>query len=469
MYEIHYHNPADQKQPRMSKPGRRFCLALAFLLLAGVCAPAADERPVRAGVAVKVITPAEFMWMAGYASRTQPADGKVHELYAKALALEDAGGQLVLVTTDLIGLPRSLADKVAATVEQKTGLPRARLMLTSSHTHSGPVLRDNLIDMYPMPPEEARKIAPYSDQLHGWLVEVIVAALADLKPARIAHGKGAARFAMNRREPTAQGIINGRNPDGPVDHDVPVLKVETPDGKLRAVVFGYACHNTTLSRNQWCGDYAGFAQAYVEEKHPGVPALFWAGTAGDANPLPRGTVAHAQQYGKELADAVEGVLVGKMTSITGASTAKLAHVSLPLDKLPAREQLQADLLSKNRALKARAARLLKTLADGGKLDEHYPHYPVQVWKLGNEIIWISLGGEVVVDYNLRLKKELAGGPPLWITAYANDVMAYIPSARVLKEGGYEADSSMIYYGFPTRWAPAVEDVIVNKVRELAAK
>ena len=444
----------------------RLLVSFALLLATFGFATAADA-PFKAGVAVKAITPPEFMWMAGYASRTKPAEAKIQDLYAKALALEDANGKLVLVTTDLIGLPRSLSDKVAAEVKQKTGLPRERLLLTSSHTHSGPVLRDNLIDMYPMAAEDAQKIGPYSDKLQGWLVELVVAALADLKPARLAHGKGVARFAMNRREPTAKGIINGRNPDGPVDHDVPVLKVETPDGKLRAVVFGYACHNTTLSLNQWSGDYAGFAQATLEEKHPGVPALYWAGTAGDANPLPRGTVEHAQKYGKELAAAVEDVLAGKMTPITGASTARFAHVALPLDKLPGKEQLQADALSSNKALKARAVRLLKVLEDGGKLDEQYPHYPIQVWKLGNEVLWISLGGEVVIDYNLRLKKELAGGPTLWITAYANDVMAYIPSARVLKEGGYEADSSMIYYGLPTKWAPAIEDIIVNKVRELA--
>ena len=101
--------------------------------------------------------------------------------------------------------------------------------------------------------------------------------------------------------------------------------------------------------------------------------------------------------------------------------------------------------------------------------DHYPHYPVQVWRLGDNVLWVALGGEVVIDYNVRLKKELAGDARIWITGYANDVMAYIPSARVLKEGGYEADSSMIYYGFPTSWAPAIEDKIVAKVKDLAKK
>lgn len=442
-------------------------IALCLTLLALLPVRAADESALKAGVAVKVVTPSEPLWMAGYASRTKPAEGKTHDLFLKAVALEDAaGGKLVLLTSDLIGFPRSLAEPVAEEVRKRTGLPRERLMLTSSHTHCGPVLRENLADMYPMGPEHAKKIEAYTEQLHRWMVEVVEAALKDLRPARLAHGKGTIRFAMNRREASPKGVINLRDPAGPVDHDVPVLKVETPEGKLRAVVFGYACHNTTLNFYQWCGDYAGFAQADLEAKHPGAVALFWAGCAGDANPQPRGQVEHAQTHGRGLAEAVGDVLRKPMSPVRGPFKAKLASVTLPLGELPSKDQLTADTLSKNLALRNRATRLLKTLETKGKLDDHYPHYPVQVWRLGNDLLWIGLGGEVVVDYALRLKKELSGGTPVWVTAYANDVMAYIPSARVLKEGGYEADSSMIYYGFPTKWSPAIEERIVAKVHEL---
>jgi neutral ceramidase len=430
-------------------------------------APAAEFR---AGVAVRVITPAEPMWLAGYGARDHPSEGKVHDLHVKALALEDAGGgKLVLLTSDLVGLPRSLSEAVAAAVQKRTGLPRDRLLLTCSHTHCGPVLRGSLNDMYDMPPEEERKIAPYTDHLQGWMVEVIVEALQDLKPARLLLGKGTARFAVNRRQPTPKGIINGINPNGPVDHDVPVLRVETPEGKLRAVVFGYACHNTTMQFYQWCGDYAGFAQAYLEEKYPGALALFWIGCGADANPLPRSKLELCQQYGRELADAVDGVLARTMTPVHGMSTARYATIAIPFDPLPAKEMLQADLLSKQTAVRKRAARLLKVLDDDGKIDDHYRHYPVQVWRLGDGLLWVALGGEVVVDYDLRLKKELGDKPALWITGYANDVMAYIPSLRVLKEGGYEGDTSMIPYGMPAKWGPAIEERIVGKVHELVGQ
>jgi hypothetical protein len=374
---------------------------------------------------------------------------------------------LVIVTTDLVGLPRSLTAPVAEEIKKKTGLPRECLMFTSSHTHCGPVVRDNLADMYDITPEMRQKIAKYTEELRAKLIQVIVDALQDLKPAILQHGKGTARFAVNRREVTPKGIINGRNPDGPVDHDVPVLRVTTPEGKLQAVIFGYACHNTTLQFYEWCGDYAGFAQAEIQLKHPEATALFFMGCGGDANPLPRSTVELCKKYGHELAIAVEDVLKSdKLTPIQGKVTARYGEIELPFDTIPNRDHWMADMLSKNFALRTRAARFLKILDDGGKIEDSYRYYPVQVWKLG-ELLWIALGGEAVVDYSYRLKKELGQDRPVWVTAYANDVMAYIPSLRVLKEGGYEGDSSMIPYGMPTKWGPSIEEKIVGKVKELA--
>jgi neutral ceramidase len=440
-------------------------LTLCSLCLCGSFSSAAE---IKAGVASRVITPTEPLWMAGYANRTKPAEGKQHDLHVKALALEDsAGTTLVLVTSDLIGLPRSLSDAVAAEVQRKAGLPRERLMLTASHTHCGPVLNGNLMDMYPIGEPEKAAIARYTDRLAGTMAGTVLAALADRKPARLAYGGGTARFAMNRRQVTPKGIINGRNPDGPVDHSVPVLAVLGTDGALRAAVFGYACHNTTLSYQKWCGDYAGFAQLALQAKHPGAEALFWIGCGADANPLPRGKVELAEQYGKDLAAAVDGVLAGSMTPVRGTFAARYATIPLAFAHEPTRAELQADLLDKNHTKRHRAERFLKILDSGGHLPTEYPAYPIQVWRLGDGPLWVALGGEDVVDYDLRLTKELAGPRPVWVTGYANDVMAYIPSERVLQEGGYEGDTSMIPYGQPSKWAPGLEAKIVGKVHELA--
>jgi neutral ceramidase len=430
----------------------------------------AAEKGFRAGLASRVITPERPMWMAGYANRDRPAEGKLHDLYVKALALEDASGQmLVLVTTDLLGMPRELSEVVANEVKQRTGLARERLMLTSSHTHCGPVLRSSLSDMYPLSPEQQTLVDAYTERLRGWMVETIVQAIHDLKPAQLAIGKGTASFALNRRQPLSSGIKLGENPRGPVDHDVPVLRVVGPDQKLRALVFGYACHNTTLSFYQWCGDYAGFAQVNLEAKHPGATAFFWMGCGADANPAPRGSTAFCEQHGRELAEAVDKVLAGEMTPVTGRVAAAYTLIELPFDTLPTQEKLTADLANKTFAVRHRAARLLSVLNKGGQIDDRYRYYPIQAWRLGDQLLWLGLGGEVVVDYSLRFKSELGRKRPLWITGYANDVMAYIPSLRVLREGGYEGDTSMVYYGMPTKWASSIEESIVTKVHELAQR
>ncbi|MEJ5274813.1 MAG: neutral/alkaline non-lysosomal ceramidase N-terminal domain-containing protein [Thermogemmata sp.] len=428
----------------------------------------AAEGEYKAGVAVKVITPVEPMWMAGYAARNKPAEGKVHDLYAKALCLQDAQGKkLILVTTDLIGIPRPLAEKVTQAIEKKHGIPRSAIMLTSSHTHCGPVLRANLIDMYGLNPQEARKVEVYTDKLSQDLIDLIDSAVQKLEPVQLQFGEGAASFAINRRQPTPKGIVIGVNREGPVDHSVPVLVVRQGDGKPWVIVFGYACHNTTLSFYQWCGDYAGFAQLEVEKAFPGAVAMFWSGCGGDANPHPRGTLELCEKHGQELAEAVRKVVLGKLQTIRGPFSTRYDTITLKIEAVPTREQLNADLLSKNPAVQRRAQRLLQELESRGRISDTYPYYPVQTWMLGDQVHWVALGGEVVVDYALRLKKELPHKPAIWVTGYANDVMAYIPTARLLREGGYEADFSQIYYGMPGKWSAAIEELIITKVKQQA--
>ncbi len=421
----------------------------------------------KAGVARVVITPQELMWMAGYGARDKPAEGKLQDLYAKALALESpAGARLVLVTTDLVGLPAKLTESVAGSLRDTYGLARSQIMFTSSHTHSGPMLAEEY-PVYPVPglsSQEEEKVRRYTQWLPGQLVQVVSQALADLAPAKLAWGTGRAGFAVNRREPTPKGFINGTNPAGPVDHNVPVLRVESPDGRLRAVAFGYACHNTTLSDYQWCGDYAGYAQEYLEAAHPGTTALFFMGCGADANPLPRRTVELCQKYGRQLADAVETGLKDNMRPVVGPVRSAFSRVDLPVDKLPTREELVERAKGKPSYAQRRAEWLLTILEKQGKFDTTYP-YPIQVWQLGSDLTWVALGGEAVVDYSLRLKREF--GPTTWVAAYANDVMEYIPSLRVLKEGGYEAEIFSADLAGAT-WAPSVEELIVSNVHKLAA-
>ena len=435
------------------------------LSLAGVHA-AGD---LKAGVGRAVLTPAQPIWLAGYASRTAPSDGKVHDLFAKALAMEDeTGARTVLVTTDLVGLPVSVVHKTAEMARARFGLPRERILFTFSHTHCGPVIHgDNLENMYGLDETQSRVVADYSQTLPDRLLQAIGGALNNLEPGRLEWGIGRAGFAVNRREYTLSGMINGLNHIGPVDHDVPVLKISRPDGSLKAVVHGYACHNTTLSFQKLCGDYAGFSQAYLEEKLPGATALFVCGCGADANPQPRGKLELAQKYGAELGEAVLAALGKPMTPVTGPIRAAFKEIPLAFSAPPSRADLEKQLTNGSVHVQRRAKRLLRILDEKGALPATYP-YPIQVWQFADSLTMTALAGEVVVDYSLRLKYEL-GRERTWVIAYANDFVAYIPSLRVLREGGYEGGDSMVYFGHHGPWAPPIEQDILKAVFELTGK
>lgn len=446
---------------------RWFVSGLAFVVSLSTLNGPAAAQAWKAGVASRVITPEKNVWMAGYAGRKKPAEGKSQDLFAKALALEDARGErFVIVTLDLIGITRTMRDDVALTVEKKYRLPRERLLLNASHTHSGPLVRPRPSVTYDLTDNQWNDAETYMRQLQEGLVQVVGAALQDLQPSQLGYRHARAGFAMNRRLPTEKGVQNSPYPDGPVDHEVPVLRVEDAKGKVRALLFGYACHNTTLALQQFSGDYAGYAQEYLQEAHPGVTALFLMGCGGDQNPYPRGTVELAKQHGRTLATAVDAALLPKPRPITGNLSAAMEDVTLQFVPLT-RDELVQMSMSKDIYDVRRSKFLLPILEKTGQLPATYP-YPVQVVQLGKDLTLVTLAGEVVVDYSLRLKKEL-GSNPVWVAGYSNDVFGYVPSVRVLKEGGYEGGGAMRYTSHPGPFAPSVEERIVSKVAELALR
>jgi len=430
----------------------------------------------KAGVASTVITPEQPMWMAGYAARTKPSEGKVHDLRAKVLALEDAqGARLVIVTVDLLGISRTMRDWLEKEAGRRYKLPPEGLLLSASHTHCGPAVRETKYSVYGdnfygLSAEQVQQSERYADDLQQKLLQLVGQAMDDLAPARLGYAHARAGFAMNRRSKVEKGYQIQPNPDGPVDHDVPVLRVDSPDGKLRAVLFGYACHCTTLDFYKFCGDYAGFAQEYIEQEHPGTAALFVAGCGGDQNPYPRRgprTLEYCMEHGRALANGVEAALAPRARPVAGPIRAVLDTVTLEFAEPPSREQLKEQAKSENKYERLHAETLLKELEQTGKIGTTYP-YLIQVIQFGNDLTMIALAGEVVVDYSLRLKAELPGRP-VWVAAYCNDVFGYLPSLRVLQEGGYEAGDMMVYTPLPGPFAPSVEKLVVDKVHELVRK
>jgi hypothetical protein len=421
--------------------------ALAFVALAALaCAStgrphqAQPDRGVRVGVATIDITPDEPIRLTGYGNRSAPTTEIRQRLHAKALAFHDARGRpAVLITSDLIGIPRHVSEEITRRLAP-AGVIREQLAVSATHTHTGPALAGMLPLIFgaPMPPEHQAVSDRYTRLLTDKLERVARDALADLRPARISWNEGRATFAANRRVlKNGKWTAFGVNPDGPVDHDLPLLAVHGLDGRLRAVLVSYACHATTLEGkdNFVHGDWPGAAQALIEARHPGTIAMVAIGAGADANPHPRGGgIPDVERHAREVTAEVDRLLSLPLRPVTSAPHGQFRSIELTFSGMPSRST----------------------------------PYPIQVWAFADDLAMVFLAGEVVADYALRLKRELDDSR-LWVNAYSNDVSFYVASRRMIPEGGYEVDRSMVYYGQPAPLAAETEDTIVGTVLDLVPR
>lgn len=418
----------------------------------------------QAGVSKGIITPEKPMWMAGYAARTHEATETYHDLYAKVLVLEDLEkNQVVLVTADILGFPKKMSDRIRARLQQQFGLGKSQIILNGSHTHSGPVLAEALYDIYPLDDSQRMLINEYSEWLEKKVIELVSAAIEEKVPARLASANGVARFQVNRRNNKESEITKVKDLAGPNDYAVPVIKVENESGDLISVVFGYACHPTVLDHYGWSGDYPGFAQIELEKIFPGTVAMFFQGASGDQNPIPRRTLPLAIQYGKSLAAAVERILAEKMTLLPAQLKTAYQEIELTLAPAPSSQELVKMANEQTGYMQRWANRMLKESTEGKSFLEKYP-YPLQIWQLGGQTIF-NMGGEVTIAYTIALKEKY--GEDIFVMAYSNDVMGYIPSEVILEEGGYEGYSSQMVYGLPSAWEKGIESHILASFDELA--
>jgi hypothetical protein len=270
---------------RRMKMFRRACLLALVFAGSLVCVPpVATAAGWQAGVAKVNISPELPIWLSGYGGRNKPAATKHDDLWAKALVLEDAAGnRAVLVTMDLVGMPRDVSLEVCTRIEDRFKLPRSAIALCVSHTHSGPVIRGNLMAMYELDEDQSRRIKEYRTKLIDLLVKVVGDGFDTIKPAKLSWGIGEARFAVNRRnnkEGQIKKLIDDNKLVGPVDHELPVLAVYGDGDKLQAVVGSYACHATVLDTYVISADWPGAAQNELERRHPGTIAMFIAQAAG---------------------------------------------------------------------------------------------------------------------------------------------------------------------------------------------
>ncbi|MEW6360240.1 MAG: neutral/alkaline non-lysosomal ceramidase N-terminal domain-containing protein [Planctomycetota bacterium] len=424
---------------------------------------------LKVGLAQVDITPQEPIRMGGYGARVEPSVGVLDPLMAKALALEDAQGERgVIITTDLIGIDAAFADVVCADIGKQTGLERRQIIINSSHTHAGPIFGIRYQQCWELTPEQIAAIERYNTLLRRRMVEVVAGALADLKPATLSWAVGSYSAAMNRRKPTPTGVKNAPNPRGYVDRSVPTLRVADEAGRLRGLMFGYACHNTTLggTNRMISADYAGFAYRYLELRHPGVQAMFLMGCGADANPYPRGTYDMCRQRGESLGAEVRRLLeeeCQEFQPVRGPLRIAFDHVDMPLEPQPTQEHL--DAMRKQGQYYAKQADRIQAMIDSGKPWATHYRSPIAVWQFGEDLTLVRLSGEVVGHY-IRLIERTIGPLNLWIAGYCADYFGYLPSARIHREGGYESHDFITGWGFLD---VSVEKAVLAKVRALAKR
>ncbi len=440
-------------------PMRLLCV---FALLGVSTLAAQQPTDWKVGLASVDITPETPVPMGGYGGRDAPFEAVEQPLFAKALAIEDsAGKRALLITADILGFTNERSERIAARLGESDRIAREDILFNASHTHSGPLVAGSMLNG--VSAESRRMIDIYIAVLEDKIVAAGQKALRDLRPANLSWGQGVANFVMNRREFTERGVILGTNARGVADRSVPVLRVDGADGRPRAVVFGAASHNTTLTGGNMriSGDYAGFAQQFLEERWPGVQAMFVTGCAGDANPNPRGTFDLARRHGSELAEEVMRVLRGDLRRVRGPLQTQFERVALPL-KTYSRVEIEAMASGAASYRRFFVEGAVQKLDRGEKLLETYSA-PFALWQFGQDLTLVAYSGETLVDYAVNAER-LLGPLNLWVSGYNNDVFGYLPTARVLAEGGYETRGLYVDYGL---FEPTVEQTVLDAIERMA--
>jgi hypothetical protein len=435
-----------------------------------------DEEPaVAVATGITDITPSRTgspdVWLAGYGFSHPTARGTARPLHARCLVLSDRGFPNVLVTLDVLGLPQSMNEAIGLGVEA-LGVARADLLVTATHTHSGPVLVDRLDPgiAYLLDEDEIAHVAEYSD----WLVTTVVTLVRDTlaaprTPVTLSYGVGTANEAHNR-----EGLPY-------TDPAVPTLVARAAGdaGEVVALVFGYACHPVARGFDGlYDADFPGIAQDLLERAFPGAVTFFLTGAAGDQNPSggPQGPLL-VNKVGMGVYNGVVSAIHGQMTAVTGPLRTDYRTIDIPLD-LDAASLVRMGVEYAARASAdpgggtpagRHARRMVAALAAGDLLGA--VNLPLQLWTFTGSppLRIVAIGGEVVSGYSVFLKSRFGGNSETWVVGYANENPCYVVSDEILDRGGYAAgwdtdrgiaspSGSMLYYGWPCRLRGAPDGV-----------
>jgi len=424
---------------------------------------------LKAGMAKIVITPPVGTQLSGYGGRTDPSTGVLDDLYARALVLDDGNERLALVVCDLIGFGIDTVNEMRDVIQKQTGIKPDNIMITCTHTHTGPNLRT------------AEKA--YVESLKYHIAGAVAAAANSMQEARIGAGKGECRVGANRRHPDSPtGPYNlYKYPQGTMDPTVMVLRVEDSSGNIIGVVTNHSGHPVGWGSRELgiSRDYPGFALEVLEKVWGNdIVAVFLQGCCGNLNlnwiwdkpeesPMPRRT------FPKELEPRLREVR--RLGHILGAETLKVAEcitdftsdavlkgarkeVAVPLrEDLPKRMQQRADKRRKEKKPSGQGKRgsVYGALTAGKKTITT----EVQVFRVGDCFI-VGLPSEVFVEYQIEVR-ERSGAPYTFVSELANDSISYVPTPEAYEEGGYEVRSSSL--------APDAGKALVDAAIELVEK
>jgi len=421
-----------------------------------------------AGVGEACITPPVGTPMMGFSDRDHGCEGVHDDLYAKALALKQGRRKLVLVALDLGSLDREGTQGIKRELKERYGLPPKNVLLACSHTHAGPVAAERSYAEAPDP--------GYMASLREKISQAVGDALGDLKPARLSFGLGSTEIGVCRRLKTPEGVVMAPNPEGDVDRDLPVMFLSELSGKPIALLFSASCHPTTMKADNYLisAEWPGAARRILEE-HVGAPALFLQGAGADVKPrivgdgeFRSGRFEDVEAVGKEVAEDVLGVLEGGLREVEPRLCSALLDASLPLEKPLSRTELERLASDPDVSPPRRrwAGETLALLEERGRLPRRTRCF-VHFVCLGEDTRIVGLEGEPCTGIGKRIK-ALFGDRGTVVVGYCNGSVAYLPTRRILEEGGYEAES-YVYFGLPSRFAPGVEDKLAEAAMKAAER
>ncbi len=435
--------------------------------------------PVRAqtlaGFAEANITPPLGIPLGGRGCKLTYADRIIDPLYLGVTVLKDSKNTtLVIASLDLPGIYHDTGEAVRKVIANTLGIPTDNVVINCSHTHSGPLMyREVMAGCGELRADEKEYRAFLADRL----VESIQSAARDLKPVTLTIHQGTCQVGINRRGKTPDGrTAMMANPDGAYDPSVWVMRLASPEGATRAVLFSFACHPVTVYRVVLSGisaDYPGIARSRLREAlGREVHVQFLQGAAGDIGPrcisdVKTRTYGKANPKGKEiagtdLAQAVVEALAHQGRIITPEVAATMERACLKRGTPPSKEFYEK-LAATSKDYMADAARYwLDQYARGGPTQKG-DQVCVGLLKLTKDDWIVYMSGEPLIEW-VGLIRQWLGDRRVVVWGYTQETGSYIPVDEILKDGGYEVESSNHFHSSnPAPYAPGLNDAVRQSV------